>query len=207
MTDTNVAANMPNIEDLKANLSTAIRTQIEAELQTDLQKVDDMQKGREKLQKEIAALTDKIDNLKASRNEKSAQLHEANSFLAKFSPEGIDKLVADRLDMMLAAMNGQVTTKKSAAKRSTGTRSRGTNLDGYEVQYAIDGEPRSFGTKTHLTYFLGKKLGRKVDVDELNRVFKEATDIEPFSESHKGQSITASFEGIQVTIGLIKIAE
>lgn len=206
MTDTQLAANMPNIEDLKENLATAIRAQIEQELEVDLQKVDDMRNAQAKLKKEIGKIQDEIADRKAKLNEKGTQLHEVNGFLAKFSPEGINELVNQRLDMMLAAMNGQVA-KRATAKRSTGTRSRGVKLDGYDVQYAIDGEPRAFSTKTHLTYFLGKRLGRKVDVGELNSTFKEQSGIEPFSEQHKGQSITASFEGIHVTITLNEVTE
>lgn len=203
----NAAANIaaPSIEDLKALMAQGIRAQIEAELETDLAKVQAMQEAQGKLKADISTAESRIRDLKATLNEKASQLHEVNAFLAKFSPEGIEQLINDRLDLMLAAMNGQTPAKK-AAKRDPGTRNASAQLEGYAVQYAIDGEPRAFGTKTHLTYFLGKKLGRSVMVDELNRVFMEETGTIPFTDAHKGQTLTASFEGIQVSITLQQVA-
>lgn len=192
--------NQTNQVDIKDQLRVAIRAQIQAELNESLDKVEQFQDAQTLLKNEISALTAQIDDLRALRNAKSVELNQVNTFLSRFAPDAIDAMIDQRLDAMLAVMAGQ------AIKPARSTKTRSTSvakIDGYNVSYAIDGQPRSYKTKTHLTYWLGQKLGQKVTVDVLNSTFQEQTSIVPFSQEHKDQgTITASFDGIQVSITL-----
>ena len=187
--------------DIKDQLRVAIRAQIQAELNESLDKVDQFQKAQALLRDQIEKLTRAIDDLKAERNTKSDELRQVNTFLSRFAPDAIDAMIDQRLDAMMAVMSGQAI--KPARSTKTRSASVKTSIDGYDVRYAIDGQPRQFKTKTHLTYWLGQKLGQKVTVEVLNTTFQDQTSIVPFSPEHKDQgTITASFDGIQVSITL-----
>lgn len=191
------------MDQLRAQLAQSVRAQIESELNESLANVDRMQAAQGDLKVEIAHLDNQIADLKASQRDKAGQLHEVNAFLLKFSPEGINQLVTERIEGMIAVMHGEPLKK---ARTSSGGRSpKSDKLDGYTVTYAIDGKPRSFGTKTHLTYWLGQKVGRSVSVAELSQAFATQTGCEAYSEAHKeAGTLTADIEGIQVTITLAK---
>lgn len=188
------------MEPFQAQMQAMVRQQVMAELAVSKNQIDEMTQAKKAVMEEISQLTQQLGDIKARLNQKAYQLQNANAFLAKFSPEAIEELVATRMENMLAVMEGRsITPKKTRAAAAK------TNVDGYDVRYAIDGQPRQFKTKTHLTYWLGQKLGQKVTVEVLNTTFQDQTSIVPFSPEHKDQgTITASFDGIQVSITLVK---
>lgn len=196
-TNTNTAT------DPKAMMREFVKTQVESELGESLDKVEEMKDAQITLRGDIKEMEDRIANMKAIQKEKAIQLNEVNSFLFKYSDEGLNKLIDQRLDAMFAAMNGE---NLKSSKTRTNTRSRTSNptkLDGYTITYAIDGKPRSFLTKHHLTNRLSNKLGHSVGIQDVINAFVADTGIEPYSEQHKDAgTLTADIEGLQVTITL-----
>ena len=186
----------------EVSLRIAIKAQVMKELEVSQERIDEMTQAKKAVMGEISQLNDYLTEIKRQLNEKNTQMGELNRFFAKFSPEAINAIVTDRVEAVYAIMEGRAPQKAAKKTRAAATK---TNTDGYAVSYAIDGQIRSFKTKTHLTYWLGQKTGQKITVDDLNATFNTQTGIVPFSSEHKDHgTITASFDGIQVSITLVK---
>ncbi len=185
------------MDQFKETLREQVRAQIESELNQDLDKVEEFKEAQNLLKIQIVQLNSAIDDLKSQRNAKASELNEVNTFLLKFSPEAIDALISERINGMLDALAGK--TVKPKKTRSTSTKT--ANLNGYEVTWAIDGQPRSFTSKTHMCQAISRKIGHKITVDELNAVFQAQSGFVPFTEEHKTHgAIDAEFDGIIVSI-------
>ena len=181
-------------------VSYAIRQQVLKELEVSQEKIEEMTRAKKEVLAEIRQFNDYLVEIRSQLNQKNAQLGEINRFLMKFSPEAINALVADRLESVQAIMEGRVPSKKAPKKSRAATP---TTVAGYATQYTIDDQPRSFKTKTHLTYWLSQKLGYKVTVNDLNVAFRDQAGIVPFSSEHQEKgTITATFGLIVVSITL-----